>query len=93
MKIIGMSDSSYIIEASKDEVANLIGYSSDYDRRNKGRELRVGENVCVSQMFEYLYKLGDGRRKLKEAAENLRAIAASVELVSPLIPLKKEEGK
>ena len=48
MKIIGKTEDGYIIEASQDEVANLIGYYSKYDDRSRSQQLKRYEDwrIC-----------------------------------------------
>jgi len=90
MKIIATTEFGFMIEASKDEIGQLTGYHSIYDRERKERPLRIGDVINVSGMFNYLYDLGDARAKLKRVSTELRELAQKVDVVAPIIPEKKE---
>jgi hypothetical protein len=83
VKIIGKSESGYILEASNDEVANLVGYYSIYDKDYK--RPNCGDNIQISSMYKQLYNLKNNEPKLKDTVKILRGLADSLEPVCPLI--------
>jgi hypothetical protein len=50
VKVIGKTEGGYILEASNDEVANLIGYYSTYDKDYK--RPNCGDNIQISSMYK-----------------------------------------
>lgn len=89
MKIIGESREGYIIEASKDEVANLIGYYSKYDDKFK---ISVGDKINISGMYQQLYNLKNNQPRLKEIVKTLRNLADLLEPVCPVIEAQIKEA-
>lgn len=82
MKIIGESQDTFILEASKDEVANLTGYYSKYDDKFKAT---VGSKIKISAMYGQLYNLKNNQPELKKVVDKLRTIADLLEPVCPVI--------
>ncbi len=88
MKIIGESEDNFILEADKREVANLIGYYSEYGE-NRGK---VGDEIAVSKMFRQLYDLAAQDREIQNMRESLIKAYRYLELVAPLkIKLDKKD--
>ncbi|UWG96811.1 hypothetical protein LPY66_18325 [Dehalobacter sp. DCM] len=91
MKIIGQSENSFILEASKDELANLIGYYSKYDQKAK---VNPGDEINISNMYRQLYTLERKQPELRKVIDTLRGIANMLEPVAPVIEgLVKESIK
>jgi len=99
VKIIGESRDRFIIEATRDEASNLVGYCSRY---NHGTQpLQVGDEIRVAAMFKQLYELREIDRRLSDARLQILRAAAALEQVVPVIPAKqvvpvipaKEEAK
>lgn len=88
MKIIGDTGKGYIIEATHEEVSNLIGYSSRY--ANGYERPYVGDTIQISKMFHQLHDLENNRPKLRKTVETLRGIA---DLLEPVIPVIEKEIK
>jgi hypothetical protein len=82
VKVIGESRDTYILEASKDEIANLIGYYSRYDDK---AHVSVGDKINISSMYKQLYNLKNNEPKLKEVVKTLRGLADLLEPVCPVI--------
>ncbi len=83
MKIIGRGDDSFIIEARRNEVANLIGY---YWAGEKGCPMpKIGDEINISAMYEKLSdikQMTGVRDTIKNAATS---ILNTVEIASPVI--------
>jgi len=90
VKIIGESRNGYILEVSKDEVANLIGYSSQYNTKYK--PLSVGDEVLVSKMFRQLYDLQNNQPELQKVVGTLRNLADLLEPICPVIEAQIKEA-
>lgn len=95
MKIIGKAERGvFILRANEDEIAQLIGYRSEYERRDDSRryELVVGDEICVTAMFSRLYSLEARKGELERLAKQLRAQADLLESVEPVIAAATAEG-
>lgn len=79
MKIIGKTKSGFILEASRDEVENLMGF---YSMRTA---IEVGDEIKVSEMFQQLYSLARKEESLKQFAKSLRGIADLLEISDPVV--------
>lgn len=87
MKIVATTEKGYLLDASLDEVANLLGYYSQYQCKHEtevGR-LKAGATIDVHGMFQQLYKMAKLRAELSATAEGLERAAATVKLVCPVI--------
>jgi hypothetical protein len=85
LKVIGKTGDGYILDASTNEIANLIGYYSDYDMRDNNKKLAVGDNIQISAMYKQLHNLKNNEPKLKDTVKMLRGLADSLEPVCPVI--------
>lgn len=80
MKIIGESKSKFILESEKDEVARIVGhYSASYV------ELKVGQEIKVSELYRHLYELSHRKGELGKVSETLRAIASLLEVPASIV--------
>lgn len=86
MKIIGDTGSGFILQASKDEVFNLIGYYSQYS--SNAPTLPVGCNICVSEMYKQLYRLTEAYKAMADISSKL--YAADKPIADVVIPIKIE---
>ncbi len=84
MKIIGETTDGRIIEASNDELANLLGYHGEH-RIDPQRSLRIGTEIKVHEMYRQLYSLAQAQRELKTASQTLHSIANLMLVADPLI--------
>lgn len=93
MKIIGKTETGFILSASEDEVCNLVGYYSKYSSEPK---LQIGANIEVAKMYRHLYSLGNEKTEIASMAAKLRAAADLIgTLPDPIaealaVPDKKE---
>ena len=89
MEIIGTSlRETIILTATRDEIANLIGYY--YPGSDGCPRLDVGLKIKVSEMYHRLRSLADRKDTVASAAKMLRAYADMLELVPPI---ELEEAK
>jgi hypothetical protein len=88
MKVIGKTENGYIIEASRDDVANLVGYNSQYSTGYKS--LSVGDEILVSKMFRQLYDLEHHQPELQKVVNTLRGMA---DLLGPVCPVIEKQVK
>lgn len=93
MKIIGETPGGFILEASCDEVANLVGYYSRYDGAFCKRQIRPGDQIQVHQMYQRLYMAARRRNEIRTAAKMLRDAAGELELADPILRAADEEPK
>ena len=87
MKILGearkYSRSSYIIEASENELANLCGY---YYRGSDGcPKFEVGDEITISEMYKRLYSLKSAEGDIARVTGSLKGIIDNLQLISPII--------
>ena len=89
MKIVAQTNKGWMLESSKEEVNNLIGY---YFQGSEVANLRIGSEVRVATMFSQLYYLERNKRELKYLAEKLREYANNLEAVRPILVEEKTDG-
>ena len=89
MKVIGKSQNGFILDASSQEVARLIGYYSSYE---KGATSSVGDEIQVDKMYEQLYKLEHNQPELRKVVDTLRGLADLLEPVCPVLEKQIEEA-
>ena len=85
MKIIGTTKDGFILEASSRELANLIGYYSEYDQREKHVEPKVGDSIQINEMYQRRYDIARRRGEIKTAQKMLRDAASELELADPIL--------
>ena len=88
MKVIGTTKHGFILEASDNEIANLIGYYSAYTVKSKfgKREVvNVGDDIQIGAMYNCLTELVGKVKTMEQVRASLRAVAASMEIVDPLL--------
>jgi len=89
MKIVAQTNKGWMLESSKEEVNNLIGY---YFPGSEVTSLHIGSEVRVATMFSQLYYLERNKRELKYLAEKLREYANNLEAVRPILVEEKTDG-
>jgi len=82
MKIIGQAQDTLILEASKSEIARLIGY---YYPGDGCPALVPGMAISVNSMYEQLYELARNKQKLNNTAEDLETLASKLRLLNPVV--------
>jgi len=95
MKIIAITPTGFMVETDKEELANLMGYESDWRRRDRGndRELRIGDKVPVAKMYDRLYRMGNMGKELTEIAAKLKAASDFVDTALPTIQRVNKKGE
>jgi hypothetical protein len=93
MKVIATTKTGFLLEASDNEIANLIGYYSAYHVKNRfaKREIvNVGDEIKIADMYNSLCGLVGKIQTMEQVRASLRAVAASMEIVDPLLREIKE---
>lgn len=86
MKIIGKTDNGFILEASKDEVANLLGEYSAYSLKNEVSEkLKVGASIRIAKMYERITNLDCKNKNVKAAITALNNMLELFRESEPII--------
>jgi hypothetical protein len=90
VKVIGNTKDGYILEASENEVANLIGYSSHWS--DKFKRPSVGDDIQINKMYRQLYDLEHNQPELRKVIDTLRGLADMLEPVCPVIEKQIKEA-
>lgn len=82
MDIIGKTTGGYIVAASADEIARVAGhpYSTQHREVTK-RDLEIGNQVIVSDLYDRLTGIRACEARLIAAQSTLRAVA---EMIGPV---------
>lgn len=80
MKIIAAIDKDrFLVEMHEDEIAKAVGYSStwssEFEKLNGGRAIRVGTRFEVSAAYNYHERIMTHQKEAASAANTLRALA------------------
>lgn len=86
MLIIGDSKDGYIISATKDEVANLVGYYGKYTDGFSSMNLKVGCQIKISEMYNQLRNLSFKEEELEEVRKILSGVINNLNTIDPIIP-------
>ena len=90
MKIIGIKDDGYIIDVSKDEVANLMGLYGHYS--NEFPRLKVGDDIDIKGLYtkyENGKYLRDDVNSLKSIIKHLEIATSDIEMITNLPKLEE----
>jgi len=91
MKLIAENKTGFIVDMSKTELANLIGYyyidESEVQNKIRGvyNDLCVGAEINISKMYEQLNSMKNNEQRFKQASDLLAKIADTLLLVDPII--------
>ena len=85
MKVIGYTEKGYMLDATKEEIANLIGFYSTYGEEFKKKSLGIGSEIDVSGMYKQLYGLAGKYDDIERAKDNLKRCIELLDIVNPLI--------
>jgi hypothetical protein len=85
MKVIGKTKDGYILESSSKEVANFVGYYSEYDEKFKDLKLVIGDEIQIGEMYRKLNAITRHRRELESMSKALRGILEFVEPICPVL--------
>jgi len=88
MKVIGMaSNGDFILQATDDEVANLIGYKYSTCIASMGKL----KEINISSMFNQLYGLSKIEERLDHARKELLGVAESLKSPIPFSVVAKPD--
>lgn len=87
MKIIGYTEKGYLLDATKEEIANLIGFYSTYSEEFVKKFLGIGSEINVSGMYKQLYELTGKHDYIERAKDNLKQCIELLDIVNPLIKI------
>lgn len=92
MKILAADkrNETFIISATASELANLVGYYSDYQMARESKSLEVGDEIQVAKMFQQLYDLTSKKRELEDIRGKLVSAAKLLELEAPVVTCKPD---
>lgn len=93
MKIIATTSSGFIVEATGDELAKVMGYAGSYHIKDGNKEPRLGREIPVSPLWEALAVSRTRKEELASLANALRKVAGRVDtinqtLASPIVEVK-----
>lgn len=101
MKIIATTPAGYLVEATGNELANAAGFRQDCEApgwvRDSGSYSRgsfiIGTVFKPSAAFDYLNKLREAERKVKDASAVLRGLADMMSMALPetIVPAAESE--
>lgn len=92
MKIIGGTQDGFILQATNDEVANLLGFS--WSGRSGAPRLKVGSDIDVHSMFNFIHQIPFRRGQMKDLQAKFREIADSLDdPVKVLTDMSEEVGE
>lgn len=83
MKIIGETKEGFILEASKDEVANLKGFYSDYQLKGDNNISKLGEKIEVEKIYSK-YKAFERIITTDDFKNALNRLKDTVEVLTPV---------
>lgn len=92
MKVIAKTRDGYMLEASEDDIAYLIGYNGRYSVSYDKSKLQIGDKINISAMYGQLYNLKENQPKLKNTVNILRSLADLLEPVCPVIEASLKEA-
>lgn len=84
MEIIGKSKEGFLIAASEDDIAHILGEYSAYRLREKKIEIKIGMVINVSPAYERLYWLENRNRDFDQLCRSLRYAADLIDDKRPL---------
>lgn len=93
MKVIATTKTGFLLDATDDEVAKLVGYYNAYSMKSAFRRsnvVNVGDSIQIAAMYTSLTGLVDKLATMEQIRASLRAVAASMEIVDPLLREIKE---
>jgi len=89
MKIIGKHENGFILDTSKKELANLIGFYSEF----KIGHIDVGAEIKVHEMYNQLYNLSFMETQLDEIANKLEHYSQALRLLPPIVVKVSKNGE
>jgi len=89
MKVLGSTDDGLIVQVTSEEAAHLLGESYP---GLEVRNLRPGDEIPVHEIFDILRSWRKNRDNLRQAAQQMRALADIIEARQPEVQ-KMVEGE
>ena len=83
MKIIGETKDGFLLDATKGELANLVGYY--YIGSDGCPKFKIGDEIKIKEMFNKLYTWNGNKKELEKISESLRRHADLLDLTSPIL--------
>lgn len=83
MKIIGQTAEGFLLSASRNECANIVGFY--YTGADGCPRFEPGMEIAIAAMFTQLYEFKKNEKALTQIASKLRAVADVLELNDPVI--------
>ena len=80
MKVIGETEDGFILDARASEIANLVGFYSQFDIEH----IKLGTEIDVHRMYQQLYKLSSMRKEMTGIADKLVHYSLALR---PLMPV------
>ena len=85
MKVIGYTETGYMLDATKEEIANLIGFYKTYGEEFRKKSIGIGSEINVSGMYKQLYGLAEKYDDIVSAKDNLKQCIELLDMVNPII--------
>jgi len=89
MKIIGKTENGFILDATMQEVANLVGFYSKF----KVADIQVGREIDVHRMYHQLYELHHMEKQVGEIADQFEKYARELRPIMPIHIVASTEGE
>lgn len=80
MQIIGETENGFILDATRQEVANLIGFYSGFDIKG----IKTGVEIEVNHMYSQLYDLNHMEREIGQIADRFEKFALDLRPIMPV---------
>lgn len=85
MKIIGYTENGYMIDANREEIANLVGYYGTYSDEYRHKGIGIGSEIQIHEMYKQLYELANKSEDISRTKERLAECIKLLDLVQPVI--------
>ena len=104
MKIIGTTQTGFLVEATSREIARAAGFYSEYDalwHKSGAADAqgmpRIGATIKIEAALDFHARIAAEQKKARDAASTLRALAglldgAMPDVVLPPTPTAAQEG-
>jgi hypothetical protein len=82
MKVIASTESGFLLDATQDEVANLLGLHSKW---SKGATVKPGDVLEISKIYRTFYEIRCTDKHLGSHIEDLKRCAQALETIQTSI--------
>ena len=106
MKVIAIiDDKNVMVQATLEEISNVLGYSSEYympekpsNGYNRAAKIAVGDDIAVNEMYQACQSVKDSSAQIEEAIKTHKRLITNMEKFSAaLVPaaeiIKSKEPK